>query len=151
MDNVVAIRGSVKLESGSEAKDVVAILGSVTLDSGSRAERATAILGDVQVGPGAVVEEEATAVLGSVQADPSADVGHETSVGRGLPRVPSFVGPWGGSPLLAVAQALAQFAIYFALGLLVVALFPRRVDAVAASMVAHPWSRRMPGSPIPAP
>jgi hypothetical protein len=138
VDNVVAIRGSVKLESGSEAKDVVAILGNVTLDSGSRAERATAILGDVKVGPGAQVEEEATAVLGRVQADPSADVGKETSVGRGIPSIPSFVGPWGGSPLLAVAQALAQFAIYFALGLLIVALFPRRVDAVAASMVAHP-------------
>jgi len=143
--DAVAMRGSVTLESGSEAQDVVAILGSATLEGGARAGEVTAILGDVKIGPGAVVEGNATSIGGKIDVDPSAEVGgQQTSVPvPGVSGFTGWLGPsllWGqaSSPLLAVAQVLARFAMYFALGLLLVALFPRRVDAVAASMVADP-------------
>jgi hypothetical protein len=41
--------------------------------------------------------------------------------------------------VFVVGQVLAKYLVYFALGLLALALFPRRVDAVSASFVAHPW------------
>jgi hypothetical protein len=99
----------------------------------------------VKVGPGAQIEGNATSIGGKIEVDPSAEIGgQQTSVA--LPGVSGFtgwLGPslfWGHapSPLFAVAQVLARFAMYFALGLLLLALFPRRVDAVAASMVADP-------------
>jgi hypothetical protein len=143
--DAVAMEGSVTLESGAEAQDVVAILGDATLEGGARAGEVVAILGDVKVGPGAQIEGNATSIGGKIEVDPSAEIGgQQTSVA--LPGVSGFtgwLGPslfWGHapSPLFAVAQVLARFAMYFALGLLLLALFPRRVDAVAASMVADP-------------
>jgi hypothetical protein len=143
--DVVAIRGSVTLDSGAEARDVVAILGSVTLEGGARVRRATAILGSVKAGPGAEISDEVTTIGGKLEADPSAEIGGEqTSVSiPGVSGIAGLVGPWflwghSPSPLWAIAQVLARFAMYFALGLLLVTLFPRRVDAVAASMVANP-------------
>ncbi|HEY6100341.1 MAG TPA: secretin and TonB N-terminal domain-containing protein, partial [Anaeromyxobacter sp.] len=144
--DIVAIRGSVKLESGAEARDVVAILGSVTLAGGSRAREVTAVLGGIQVGPGAEIEGNATSVGGKITVDPGAEIGGEqTGVDvPGVSGITGILGPkilWGSSESgwFGVAQVLARFATYFALGLLLVALFPRRVDGVAASMVASPW------------
>jgi hypothetical protein len=143
--DAVAMKGSVTLESGSEAQSVVAILGDATLEGGARAGEVVAILGDVKVGPGAIVEGDATSIGGTIEVDPSAQVGgQQTSVGvPGVSGFTGWLGPsllWGhaDSPLFAVAQVLARFAMYFALGLLLLALFPRRVDAVAASMVSDP-------------
>ena len=143
--DVVALRGDVRLEPGASARDVVAILGSVTMGAGSRVREATAIVGDVEVGPGAEVEKDVTSVGGHVRPDPSAEIGGEqTSVGlpeaSGLGAIvgSSLLSGHGASPIWLFAQALAKFALYFALGLLLVALFPRRVDGVAASMVASP-------------
>ncbi|HVI96901.1 MAG TPA: secretin and TonB N-terminal domain-containing protein, partial [Anaeromyxobacter sp.] len=143
--DVVALRGDVRLEPGASARDVVAILGSVTMGAGSRAREATAIVGDVEVGPGAEVEKNVTSVGGHVRPDPSAEIGGEqTSVGlpeaSGLGAIigSSLLSGHRASPIWLFAQALAKFALYFALGLLLVALFPRRVDGVAASMVASP-------------
>jgi hypothetical protein len=143
--DAVAMKGSVTLESGSEAQSVVAILGDATLEGGARAGEVVAILGDVKIGPGAIVAGDATSVGGKIEVDPGADVGGEqVSVPvPGFSDVTWSLGPsllWGhaDSPLLAVAQVLARFALYFALGLLLLALFPRRVEAVAASMVSDP-------------
>jgi hypothetical protein len=145
VNDVVAIRGNVLLESGANANDVVAVLGTITMKGGSHANNATAVLGDVEVGPGAFIEENATAVGGSVKPDPSAMIqGEQTSVGVPGLGIASIFGSsllFGAaeSPLWVVGQVLAKFAIYFALGLLLLALFPRRVDGVASSMVANPW------------
>lgn len=143
--DVVAIRGNVVLESGAQANDVVAVLGSVTLEGGSQANNVTAVLGDVEVGPGAQIEENATAVMGHVKPDPAAMIyGEQTSVGGpelGLGSIfgSSLLFGRAESPLWVVGQVLAKFLLYFALGLLMLALFPRRVEGVATSMVANPW------------
>jgi len=75
----------------------------------------------------------------------SGDVGGQRTAVP-FPRVTELVGFMKGrmtdedrSPLWALAGALAKYAVYLALALLVVALFPRRVEAVAASMFANPW------------
>ncbi|ABS26327.1 STN domain-containing protein [Anaeromyxobacter sp. Fw109-5] len=144
--DVVALRGNVRLEPGAVARDVVAVLGSVKLEGGASAREVTAVMGSVEVGPGAVIEQNATAVGGSVKPDPHAAIGGEqTSVG--VPGLGGLAGLFGSSLLFgggdsalwAIGQALAKFALFFALGLLVVALFPRRVDSVAGAMIASPW------------
>ena len=149
--DVVALRGNVRLEPGAIARDVVAVLGSVTLEAGASAREVTAVMGNVEVGPGAVVEQDATALGGSVKPDPHAAIGGEqTSVS--IPGLPSLGGLFGSSllgggdsPLWIIGQVLAKFALYFALGLLVVALFPRRVDSVAGAMIASPWKSTFTG------
>jgi hypothetical protein len=150
--DVVAIRGDVRLEPGAVARDVVAVLGSVKLEGGSTAREVAAVLGSVEVGPGAVVEHDAVAVGGSVKPDPHATIGGEqTSVA--IPGLPSLGGLFGSSllfgggdsPFWILGQVLAKFALYFALGLLVVALFPRRVDSVVGAMIASPWKSTFTG------
>ncbi|HET8541497.1 MAG TPA: secretin and TonB N-terminal domain-containing protein [Anaeromyxobacter sp.] len=144
--DVVALRGSIKVESGAEVRDAVAVLGSVTLEPGARAREAVAVGGDVKLGAGAEVEKDAVSVGGSVTRDAGAEIGgEEVSVGvpvlSGLATLAGsriLFGGKGESPGFVVGQTLAKFLVYFALGLLALALFPRRVDAVSASFVTHP-------------
>jgi hypothetical protein len=144
--DVVAIRGSVTLEPGAEARDVVAILGRVEMGTGAQAREVTSILGDVQVGKGAIVHRNATAVGGDVEVDPEGGSiqGETTSIG--IPELSGLSGLAGStflfgraeSPLWAIGQALAKFAMYFALGLILIAMIPRRVEAVGASITTKP-------------
>ncbi|HYG70248.1 MAG TPA: secretin and TonB N-terminal domain-containing protein, partial [Anaeromyxobacteraceae bacterium] len=144
--DVVAIRGSVRLEPGAEARDVVAILGDVEMDAGAQAREVTSVLGDVEVGKGAIVHRNATAVGGDVGVDPDGAMvrGEVTSIG--IPELSGLSGLAGTtflfsrahSPLWAIGQALAKFAMYFALGLILLAMFPRRVEAVGASLTQKP-------------
>ena len=150
--DVVAIRGSVTLRPGAEARDVVAILGTVKLEPGAQVREATAIAGNVEVGPGAAVRRDATAVGGSVRVDPSGEVGREqTSVdlpgiaGFGSAAATGLLFGRPANPLLAVGQALARFVVYFALGLLLLALSPRRLEGVAASLAASPGKNVLAG------
>jgi hypothetical protein len=143
--DVHAVGGNVILRSGAEAREVVAVLGSVTLEAGASARQAVAVGGDVRIGPGASVDQDAVSVGGRVQVDPSGDVGGQRTAVP-FPRVTELVTFMKGhvteedrSPLWTLAGAIAKYAVYLALALLVVALFPRRVEAVAASMLANPW------------
>ena len=145
--DVVALRGSIRVEPGAEVRDAVAILGSVVLESGATAREAVAVGGHVKLGPGAAVAKDAVSVGGSVERDASAEIGGET-VSIGIPALSGVVAGLAGSSLLGgrdesavftIAQALAKFLVFFALGLLVLALFPRRLEAVSASLAAHPW------------
>jgi Secretin and TonB N terminus short domain len=153
--DVVAIRGNVRLEAGASARDVVAVLGGIRMDAGSRAREATAVMGDVELGPGAELEKDVTSVGGKVKADPSAVIGGE-STSVGVPEVGLFSSVMSLvgagilakahlSPIWLFAQTLAKFAIYFALGLLLFAIFPRRVEGVASAMVANPWKSVLTG------
>lgn len=150
--DVVAFRGNVTLEPGARARDAVAILGHVTLESGARVRQAVAIGGDLRLGPRVVVERDAVSVGGEVKSDPTAEVGGETtSVSvpdlTGLARLVGSHSLFGRapSPLWAVGQVLAKFVVFFVLALALVALFPRRVDAVAAGLAAHPWKSVLTG------
>lgn len=140
--DVVAIRGSIKVEPGGEVRDAVAILGSVTLEPGAHARQAVAVGGNVKLGPGAQIDRDVVSVGGDVQRDAGAEIGGNT-VSVGIPAVAGLVGVGAllghdHSPTFAVGQVLAKFLVYFALGLLVLALFPRRVEAVSASFTAQP-------------
>jgi hypothetical protein len=139
------VGGNVILRSGAAAREVVAVLGSVTLESGASVRQAVAVGGDVKVGPGASVEKDAVSVGGKVQVDPAGDVGGQRTAVP-FPRVTELVNfarnrvtDEDRSPLWALAGALAKYAVYLALALLVLSLFPRRVEAVGASMLANPW------------
>jgi hypothetical protein len=143
--DVSAVRGSVTLRPGAEAREVVAVLGNVFLEAGSSARQAVAIGGDVHVGPGASVEKDAVAIGGRVLIDPAGDVGGQ-KVTIGFPgagqllqalslKAPDEEGSSGG---WALAKWVAQFGVMLLLGFLLVTFFPRRVEAVAASLVANP-------------
>jgi hypothetical protein len=150
--DIVALRGSIKVEPGAEVRDAVAVLGSVILEPGARAREAVAVGGDVKLGPGAEIEKDAVSVGGSVVRDAGAEIGGE-EVSVGIPALSGLATLAGSkmlfdhheSPVFVVGQTLAKFLVYFALGLLALALFPRRVDAVSTSFVAHPWKSILTG------
>jgi hypothetical protein len=150
--DVVALRGDVKVEGGAQARNVVAVLGRVTIDGGASVEEVTAIGGNVEVGPGATVAGNATSVGGKVVVDPAGTVvGEQHSIGvpqlTGLTRIAGSEFLFGEpqNPFLLAAQVIAKFLMYFALGLVLLALFPRRLDTVAAAMTAHPWKSVLTG------
>jgi hypothetical protein len=141
--DVHAVGGSVTLRAGAEAREVVAVGGSVTLEAGASARQVVAVGGDVRVGPGASVEQDAVSVGGRVQVDPSGDVGgQQTAVS--IPGVSGLIAKLSHrageeqSPGWSLAGALARYAVYLALALLLMVLFQRRVEVVAASMEANP-------------
>ncbi len=143
--DVTAVRGSVTLRPGAEGREVVAVLGDVNLEAGSSARQVVAIAGDVHVGPGAWVERDAVAIGGRVLIDPAGDVGgQKVTIGVGAIgdaiRSMSLRGhgatPGGG--FWAVARFVARFGVLLLLGFLLMTLFPRRIDAVAASLTANP-------------
>lgn len=144
--DIVALRGSIKVEPGGQVRDAVAVLGSVILESGAQARDVVAIGGDVKLGPGAEVSKDAVSVGGSVTREASAEIGGE-EVSVGVPALPEIAALLGSrmafghpeSRVFLVAQVLAKYLVYFALGLLLLALFPRRVEVVATSFTAHPW------------
>jgi hypothetical protein len=142
--DVVAIRGKIKLEPGAHVHDVVAVLGSVELGAGAGAHQVVAVGGDVKLGSGSVVENDVVAVGGNITREEGAEIGGEevaVSV-PGLSGIAGLIGSQLGpreSPVFSVGRILAEFVVYFALGLLILALFPRRMEVVASSFTAHPW------------
>jgi hypothetical protein len=144
--DVVAIRGSIKVEQGAQVRDAVAVLGSIILEPGARARQAVAVGGSVRLDAGAEVEQDVVSVGGNLEKAPGAVVGGE-EVSVGVPALSGLAGMLGSrmafgqkeSGAFTVAQILAKFVVFFALGLLVLALFPRRLDAVASSFTTHPW------------
>lgn len=149
--DVVAIRGNIRVEPGAEARDAVAILGNVVLEPGAHARQAVAIGGDVRLGPGAEVEKDAVSIGGDVVREPSSEVGGET-VGIGIPALSGLTGLAGShlfsrptSAVFVLAQMLAKFAVFFALGVLILVLFPRRVEVVATSFTSSPWKSVLTG------
>jgi len=142
--DVSTVSGSVELQSGAMARDVVAVLGSVRLEGGAHARQVVAVGGSVEIGPGARVDNDVIAVGGRVTVDPAAQVGGSRQ-SISVPGLPSLIGLTTGhvfsgppSPLWILFEALVKFAVLFVLGLLVLALFPRRIEAVSASMMASP-------------
>jgi hypothetical protein len=142
--DVSAVRGSVTLRPGAEAREVVAVLGNVYLEAGASARQAVAIGGDVHVGPGASVEKDAVAIGGRVLVDPAGDVGGQ-KVTVGFPgaseilQTLSLQAPEEGrSSGWALAKWVAKFGVLLLLGFLLMTFFPRRVEAVAASLLANP-------------
>ncbi|ABC81453.1 STN domain-containing protein [Anaeromyxobacter dehalogenans] len=149
--DVSAVFGSVQLDRGAAARDVSAVFGTAKLAGGAVTRNVVAVGGDVEIGPGAAVEQDVTSVGGRVIVDPSATVGGDT---KSIP-FPSIPGVFGrtassvfheASPILTVLEALISFVVLFVLGLLVLALFPRRLEAVASYMVASPGKSLLAGT-----
>jgi hypothetical protein len=92
------------------------------------------------------VEQDAVSVGGKVQVDPAGDVGGQ-QVAVSIPGVGGLLGKLGAlgshgheehSAGWSLAGAVARYAVYLVLSLLVVLLFQRRVEVVAASLEANP-------------
>lgn len=139
-----AVLGKITLDAGSRARDVSAVMGSASLAAGASAREVIAVLGNVEIGPGANVDQDVVSVGGRVHVDPSAHVGGSThSVSfPSLPQLPGKVSfhlfPDIPTPIVAVFQILIRFAVLFVLGLMVLAIMPRRMEAVSGAIVAGP-------------
>ncbi len=139
------VLGKVTLDAGSRARDVAAVLGSASLAAGASAREVVSVLGNVDIGPGANVDQDVVSVGGNVRIDPTAHVGGSTHSVT-LPSLPKLPGklsfhlfPDIPSPIVMVFETIARFAILFVLGLAVLAITPRRIEAVAGGLVARPW------------
>ena len=149
--DVSTVSGSVDLDPGARSRDVVAVLGSVRLAGGAHARQVVAVGGSVEIGPGATVDNDVVAVGGRVTVDPEAQVGGSRQ-SISVPGLPSLIGVTTGhvfsgpaSPAWIAFEAVVKFAVLFVLGLLVLALFPRRMEAVSSSMMASPVKSTLAG------
>lgn len=160
----VVMQGDAEVKAGEAVRDVVALRGSARLQSGSHAREVVAVLGDVEVGPGVEVDREVVAILGDVTVGPGAHIGRGVAslggrldispgatvkgdrVRIALPGRNALQAALGTaesagrviSPLLFIGSLFAEFAIYFALGLVVLGLWPHRLERVALAMETTP-------------
>jgi Secretin and TonB N terminus short domain len=166
------LRGDQVIGPGERASEVVVLGGSVRLAPNAGASQVTAILGSVDLGPGVVVDGEVVAIGGDVHVSPGARIGgNAVSIGGkividqdglvegqqtsidvpGLGKMLALAGvrSWSwhvpGSTALSLAGALARFAVFFALGLLLLAVVPRRLETVSGSMVQSPFKAVLSG------
>jgi hypothetical protein len=149
--DVSAVRGSVTLRPGAEAREVVAVLGSVTLEAGASARQVVAIGGDVHVGPGASVEQDAVAIGGRVLVDPAGDVGGQKvtvgvgAVGEAIRSFSLHGHEESSSAGWGLAAWMAKFGVMLLLAFLLLTFFPRRVEAVGASLLSSPGTSVLAG------
>ena len=150
---LVVLRGNIRLESGSRARQVTAVMGSVDIGPGVQIDReVVAIGGDVHVSPGAHVGGDVVSVGGKLVLDEGARIdGQQTAVDvPGLGGLLSIAGsrPWSApeAPLaIRIGHAIAQFAMFLALGLLLLVITPRRVEAVGNSLANAPGKALLTG------
>lgn len=157
--DLLTMRGNAKLGPGSRARDVTALLGNVEVGPGAIVEHdVLAIRGNVHLLPGARARD-ATSVGGRVIIDPGAVVHGQTAklelpdlpalpMLPPLPPLPPLAGPSAppavphvahhGSPLIALGKLALEFALYFALGLIVLAAWPRRLERVVQALRLTP-------------
>jgi hypothetical protein len=149
--DVSVVQGNAVVEGGALARDVVAVIGKVKLEGGATARQVVSVGGDVEIAAGATVENDVISIGGRVKVDPDAEVGGKrTSIT--LPGLPHILGvgfPWifgsAPSPIWALVQILVKFVVLFVLGLLVLSLFPGRMDSVMGSILASPWKSLLAG------
>jgi hypothetical protein len=141
----VAIGGSIELEPGAVVHDAVAVGGSVKAGSGSTIEGdAVAVGGSVELDPGAKVVGDATAVGGTVEQEAGSEVGGD-HVSVGLPGLGALLTLATGvigigviSPIWLVGSVLAKLVVFMALGLLLLALWPRRLERLSDELFRIP-------------
>jgi hypothetical protein len=145
------VLGSVTLDAGASARDVAAVMGSATLATGASAREVVAVMGNVEIGPGAEVAQDVVSVGGRVHIDPTAHVGGSTH-SISFPTLPQLPGklsvqllPDIPTPIAMFFGTLIRFAVLFVLGLLVLAVTPRRMEAVSSAMVSGPWRSLLAG------
>ncbi len=152
--DVVALRGHVLLEPNAHAREVVALFGGVDLAPGATVERGVvAIGGDIHVAPGARIGREAVSIGGRIRVDRGGIIEREqTSIG--VPGLASLLGGLAGgamgfgaaaSPLFWMGSAFAQFALLFALGLILLVLRPQRLESVADTLHNAPAASALTG------
>jgi hypothetical protein len=145
VEEVVVLRGDVRLEPGSQADQVTAVVGSVDVGPGaSVAQEVVAILGDIRVHPGARIGGDAVSIGGKIVIDEGGEVeGQQVSVNvPGIASLFTGIGPLKQvsrpNPFLRALAILAEFAMFFVLGLLFLLLAPRRLEAVSGALGHQP-------------
>jgi len=147
VQDVVALAGVARLEPSASANQVVAVLGSVDIGPGATVDdNVVAVGGDIHVAPGAHIGGDAVSVGGKIVIDEGAEIeGQQTAIDvPGLGGLLAMVGAktslhrHPASLAWSLARALTEFIVFFGLGLLLFLVFPRRIDAVTASLQHAP-------------
>jgi hypothetical protein len=147
VQDVVALAGVARLEAGATANQVVAVLGSVNVGPGATVDdNVVAVGGDIHVASGAHIGGDAVSVGGKIVIDEGAEIdGQQTAID--VPGLGGLLGMVGAKTSIdrrptslawRLARALTEFIVFFALGLLLFLVFPRRIDAVTASLQHAP-------------
>lgn len=139
----VSYGSPVDIKEGESVQDAVAIMDNLNV-SGTVLGDAVAIFGDVKITKTGRVEGDAASIFGHVLVDEGGLIdGERISLGTGaliagMRSAPVVPKPWpmrlGGTLLTAGAQ----FLCFFLLGLLAIAMFPRRIAVVSEELAAHP-------------
>ncbi|MCP4604531.1 MAG: hypothetical protein GY847_29085 [Proteobacteria bacterium] len=153
-NNRVQMGESLRIEANEEVGDAVAIGGSLNV-AGRVLGDAVAVGGSVEIEPGAFVQGDAVAVGGTLYVAPDATVeGEQVGVGIPLPIAWMFKDDdeidWNitlPAALSGIAGAFAAFTIIgillrsvllFVLGLIVLAIMPKRVERVRGYLTSKP-------------
>lgn len=142
--DATSVMGNVRVR-GHVTGDAVAVLGTVTIEPGGRVDGdAVAVAGSVTIEPGGRVDGDAVAVAGSVHRRAGATIGGSvTQVGSAvaLPSIPGWSGipglP-GGSTGTAMLGGFILSLLFAVVAAVVVALFPDRMEMMAAVILEHP-------------
>ena len=145
--DLVSYGNAVEVKLGEIVRDAVSFGNNVSV-KGTVTGSAVAFGGDVHVAKGGVVDGDAAAFGGTIIVDDGGRVdGEKISFGPGALLSPfksshgprPAIAPWPtrmGGKLLAAG---AQFVCFFLGGLLLLAVAPRRTQAVADALAAHPF------------
>jgi hypothetical protein len=143
------IGSSVKVAEGETVRSAVSVGSDVDVD-GTVLHDAVSVGGNVRLGPKAVVNGDVVSVGGSLDIDPNAKVkGSRVSMGiGGLGRANRYLehhsdeGSHEGHGIkgwiFSFFESLARFALFFVLGLLLLAFAPERVKSVGRELRRTP-------------
>jgi hypothetical protein len=143
--DTVTIGGSIELEPGARVRDAVAVGGSVRANTGAVIQGdAVAVGGSVELEQGAKVDGNAVAVGGAVEQSAGSDVGGD-HVSLGLPGLGAIITLVAGaigigviSPLWLIGSVLAKFIVFLAMALILLALWPRRLERLSEEIFRIP-------------
>ncbi|HEY3447053.1 MAG TPA: STN domain-containing protein [Myxococcales bacterium] len=150
------VGGAVTVAEGETVQSAVAVGGSVTVD-GTVLQDAVSVGGTVKLGPKAIVKHDVIAVGGSLDIDPNAKVGgsrvsmglggitatekkgaKEDHVGVQLPGDSSDEPTGVKGFFIRFGKGVAQYALLFVLGLLLLTFVPERVKSIGREIRRAP-------------
>jgi hypothetical protein len=145
VDEATAVQGDITVY-GRVAGDATAVAGKLDVRPGGVVDGdATSVMGDLYVRPGGTVKGDATAVMGTVVQEIGGTIsGQKTSVGFPVPKwlAGHMVGLGGtGGIVVLLILATASLVFWALVTMIVVAIWPDRMQAVATCTVTRPgWS-----------
>lgn len=140
----VSYGSPINIKEGEEVNDAVAMFDNLVVN-GTVLGDAVSIGGDILIGKTGHVQGDAASIFGRVVVEDGGKVdGERVSLGSGallagIRSAPELPQPWPTRFGSALLTGGAQFLCFFLLGLLAIAIFPRRTAVVTEALSEHPF------------